>query len=66
VLLAALERGDREELLALVAPNATWDSDGGGNLATDGEQILAFYRVLSPDRLRHLASRYLGGSGEDA
>ncbi|HSB52877.1 MAG TPA: RNA polymerase sigma factor SigJ, partial [Gemmatimonadales bacterium] len=121
-LLAALERGDRRELLALVAPNATWDSDGGGkvsatrrtvrgadrivrmllgferkgrdlvrhnvtwvngepaivthagdrllfttSVATDGEQLLAFYRVLNPDKLRHLALfRDSAWSGEDA
>lgn len=121
-LLAALERGDRQELLALVAPDATWDSDGGGkvsatrrtvrgadrivrmllgferkgrglvrhtvtwvngepaivthagdrllfttSVATDGEQLLAFYRVLNPDKLRRLAlSRGGAGSGEDA
>lgn len=121
-LLSALERGDRQELLALVAPDATWDSDGGGkvsatrrtvkgadrivrmllgferkgrglvrhsvawvngepaiithagdrllfttSVATDGELLLAFYRVLNPDKLTRLALSPDGsGSGEDA
>ncbi|HSB55347.1 MAG TPA: RNA polymerase sigma factor SigJ [Gemmatimonadales bacterium] len=111
-LLAALERGDQRELLALVAPGATFDADGGGRVSamrrqvqgaerivrmmlgferkgrglvrhsvawvngepavlthagenllfttsveTDGEQFLAFYRVLNPDKLRHLVRR---------
>jgi RNA polymerase sigma-70 factor (ECF subfamily) len=102
----ALETDDRDELLAVLAPEATWVSDGGGKVAaarrilhgsepitrmlikieqkyahpftyrighmngepvlimytdgrpfgvtyceTDGERILALYRVLNPDKL---------------
>jgi RNA polymerase sigma-70 factor (ECF subfamily) len=108
--LSAIRSGDQETLLALVAPEATWTSDGGGRvsatrrvvrgaprivrlvlglqrkwpavrhelawlngepaiasytsgqltsttaLETDGERLLAFYRVLNPEKLRSLAS----------
>jgi RNA polymerase sigma-70 factor (ECF subfamily) len=105
----ALEADDRDELLAVLAPDAIWMSDGGGKVAaarrvlhgsesiarmlmkieqkyrnaftyrlghmngepalimystgrpfgityceTDGERILALYRVLNPDKLRDL------------
>jgi RNA polymerase sigma-70 factor (ECF subfamily) len=108
--LRALESGDQETLLALVAPDATWTSDGGGrvraarrmirgaerivrlvlglgrkygsvlrhevawingepallgfisdqlysttSLDTDGERITGFYRVMNPDKLKHVA-----------
>jgi RNA polymerase sigma-70 factor (ECF subfamily) len=111
--IAALEAGDRDALLALVAEDATWTSDSGGrvraarnvlhgalrivrfvlgieakcrsqvrhevtwingepaivtragdrllfttSVATDGERLVAFYRVLNPDKLRHV-----GGDG---
>ena len=107
--LAALRTDDQEAMLALVAPDATWTSDGGGKVpstrrivrgaarvvrlvlgferktfrtlrhdlawingeagivtrgkgavrfvttaATDGERLVAFYRVLNPDKLRHV------------
>jgi len=32
--VAALERDDRDELLAVLAPDATWTSDGGGKVTT--------------------------------
>jgi RNA polymerase sigma-70 factor (ECF subfamily) len=105
----ALEADDRDELLAVLAPEATWMSDGGGKVAaarrvihgneaiarmlmkieqkysrlftyglghmngelvlimynkgrpfgvtyceTDGERILALYRVLNPDKLKEV------------
>jgi RNA polymerase sigma-70 factor (ECF subfamily) len=108
--LAALAASDKNALLALVAEDATWTSDGGGrvpavrnvlhgtdrivrlllglerkgrgvarhevawingepavvtyvgeqlafttSIDTDGERLLAFYRVLNPDKLRHVA-----------
>lgn len=118
--LAALAAGDKRSLLALVAEDATWTSDGGGKVSairnvvhgpdrivrlllgleqkgqgvvrhtvawingepavatyageqllfttsieTDGDRLLAFYRVLNPDKLRHVAganaSRRSGG-----
>lgn len=107
--LAALAADDQEALLAVVGPDATWTSDGGGKVAatrrmvrgadrvvrlvlgfdrkgrglvrhelrwingepaivthagnrilfttsvdTDGERLTAFYRVLNPDKLRHV------------
>jgi RNA polymerase sigma-70 factor (ECF subfamily) len=107
-LLAALAADDKDALLAIVAEDATWVSDSGGNvraarnvvhgaerivrfalglehkwgssmrhrvawinaepaiatyvdgalvyttsLDTDGERILALYRVLNPEKLRH-------------
>ncbi len=107
--LAALGAEDQGAVLALVAEDATWTSDGGGHVpatrnvvrgadrisrllfglerkgrgvvrhrvawingepalvthasdrllfttsvATDGERILAFYRVLNPEKLRHV------------
>jgi RNA polymerase sigma-70 factor, ECF subfamily len=107
--LAALRTDDQEAMLALVAPDTTWTSDGGGKVpstrrivrgaarvvrlvlgferktfrtlrhelawingepgivtrhggrvrfvttaATDGERLVAFYRMLNPDKLRHL------------
>ena len=109
--LAALEHDDRDEMLAVLAPDATWTSDGGGKVAaarrivhganaitrmllgietkyarpfsyrmdhmngepvlvmyrngevfgvthceTDGERILALYRVLNPDKLGEVIS----------
>lgn len=108
--LAALESSDQDALLALVAEDATWTSDGGGRVSaarnvlhgathiirfvlgierkgrtrtrhevawingeatvvtyvdgrllcttsieTDGERLVAFYRVLNPEKLRHVA-----------
>jgi RNA polymerase sigma-70 factor (ECF subfamily) len=108
--LKALETDDREELLAVLAPDATWMSDGGGKVAaarrvihgretiarlllgverkygrpftyrlgrmngepvlvmyragepfgvtycdTDGEQMLAVYRVMNPEKLGEVA-----------
>ena len=108
--VAAVASEDREAILALVAPEATWTSDGGGvvpstrnvvrgadriarlllglerkaagrvrhevawlngepaiatwhedrllfttSIDTDGERILAFYRVLNPEKLAHAA-----------
>jgi len=108
--LAALEAGDQASLLAVVAPDATWTSDGGGvvsatrrvvrgadriarlvlglrrkygdvlrhelawingepairsyargqfhattSFAVDGERIVGFYRVMNPDKLKHVA-----------
>jgi RNA polymerase sigma-70 factor (ECF subfamily) len=106
--LAAVQAADQDELLALVGPDATWTSDGGGvvrasrnvvrgrdriarlvlgierkwpgirhrlawlngepaivsstdgrtlhttSIETDGERIVAFYRVLNPQKLRNL------------
>ena len=107
--IAAVEAGDQESLLALVAPDATWTSDGGGKVSasrrvirgrerivrlvlgverkwgamvrheirwlngdptivtmfgdhvgsttsfeTDGERLVGFYRVLNPEKLKHL------------
>lgn len=107
--LAALRTDDQEAMLALVAPDATWTSDGGGKVpstrrivrgaarvvrlvlgferktfrtlrhelawingepaivtrgtggvrfittaATDGERLVAFYRILNPDKLRYV------------
>jgi RNA polymerase sigma-70 factor (ECF subfamily) len=106
--LAALQSGDQDALLALVAEDAAWVSDGGGRVSatrrvihgasrivrlvlgmerkwpdvrhelawlngepaiasyangrlfcttsieSDGERLVAFYRVLNPDKLRHL------------
>jgi RNA polymerase sigma-70 factor (ECF subfamily) len=107
--LTALGADDRDALLALVAEDASWTSDGGGktpafrrvvrgaerivrmlrglerkgfglvrhhlgeingepailtwagdhpfcttSVDTDGERLLAFYRVLNPDKLRHV------------
>lgn len=107
--LAALGVGDQDAVLALVAEDATWTSDGGGkvpatrrvvhgacriarlliglerkgrglaehrvawingepalvthaagrllsttSIATDGERVVAFYRVLNPEKLRHV------------
>jgi RNA polymerase sigma-70 factor (ECF subfamily) len=107
-LLAALHADDQDAVLALVAEDATWTSDGGGrvpatrkvvrgaervarlllglerkwgdivrhrvawingepalatyadgrlafttSVVTDGERLLAFYRVLNPEKLRH-------------
>jgi RNA polymerase sigma-70 factor (ECF subfamily) len=108
--LAALRADDKEALLALVADEATWTSDGGGvvsatrrvvrgalrivrlvlglehkwgplehsitwlngepaiattyqgrlafttSVETDGERLLAFYRVLNPEKLRWAGS----------
>lgn len=106
--LEALRSDDQEAMLALIAPDATWTSDGGGKVpstrrivsgaprivrlvlgyerktrrtlrhelaringepaiitragerivfttaaATDGERLVAFYRMLNPDKLRH-------------
>jgi RNA polymerase sigma-70 factor (ECF subfamily) len=108
-LLAALQADDQEAVLALVAEDATWTSDGGGkvpatrrvvhgadritrlllgleqkgrgvvqhrlawingepalatyvghrlfhttSVATDGERLVAFYRVLNPEKLEHV------------
>ncbi len=108
--LAALQTDDQEAMLALVAPDATWTSDGGGNVpstrrivrgaarvvrlvlgferktfrtlghelawingepgivtrgaggvrfittaGTDGDRLVAFYRMLNPDKLRYVA-----------
>jgi RNA polymerase sigma-70 factor (ECF subfamily) len=108
--LAALAADDRDGVLALLAPDVTFTSDGGGkvwaarrlivgdervarmllalerkfgglvesrlvnvngqpavavfhgdllahvtSIATDGERITAFYRVLNPDKLQHAA-----------
>lgn len=107
--LTALRADDKSALLALVADDATWTSDGGGivpatrrvvrgalhvvrlvlglehkygplehtltwlngepaivtmydgrlafttSVETDGERLLAFYRVLNPEKLRHVA-----------
>jgi RNA polymerase sigma-70 factor (ECF subfamily) len=113
--LAALAADDQDTLLSLVAPDATWTSDAGGNVPavrnvlhgaeriarfalgverkwrallrhevawingepaivsymgerlvfttsveTDGERLLAFYRVLNPEKLTHAALH--GGS----
>jgi RNA polymerase sigma-70 factor, ECF subfamily len=110
--LSALEAGDQESLLAVVAEDATFISDGGGrvsavrnviqgadhvvrlllglerkygevwkhrvewingepalvsrvgdrlvcttSLETDGERVVGFYRVLNPEKLRHVAGR---------
>jgi RNA polymerase sigma-70 factor (ECF subfamily) len=106
--LTALRADDKEALLALVAEDATWTSDGGGvvpatrrvvrgalrivrlvlglerkwgplehrlvwlngepaiattyegqlafttSVETDGDRLLAFYRVLNPEKLRHV------------
>jgi RNA polymerase sigma-70 factor (ECF subfamily) len=107
--LAAIENDDRTELLAVLAPDATWTSDGGGKVKatrrtvlgsdriarlllgieakydrpftytfahlngelalmmyadeklfgvtfceTDGERIVALYRVMNPDKLARL------------
>ena len=108
-LLSRLAADDQDGVLALIAEDATWVSDGGGrvaatrrlvrgggriarlligverkwykrsdhritwindepaiatyvdgrlkcttSVATDGERLLAFYRVLNPDKLRHV------------
>jgi RNA polymerase sigma-70 factor (ECF subfamily) len=110
--LRALESGDQESLLAVVAEDATFVSDGGGrvtaarnvirgadrvvrlllglerkyeglvthrvewlngepalvsrfgghvahttSIAIEGERVVGFYRVLNPDKLRHVAGR---------
>lgn len=110
--LSALQQGDRDSLLAVVAEDVTYVSDGGGrvsavrnlirgadrvvrlllglerkyegllehriewfngepafvsragehlvcttSLAIDGERVVGFYRVLNPDKLRHVAGR---------
>jgi RNA polymerase sigma-70 factor (ECF subfamily) len=110
--LSALEEGDQESLLAVVAEDATFISDGGGRVSAarkvirgagrivrlllglerkyvglvqhrvewingepalvsrvgdqlahttsieiDGERVVGFYRVLNPEKLRHLAER---------
>jgi RNA polymerase sigma-70 factor (ECF subfamily) len=107
--LEALEHDSKEEMLAVLAPDATWTSDGGGKVnaarrilvgnariarmllkfetkfehpftysfkhlngeialmmhehgklfgvtfcETDGERIVAMYRVMNPDKLAHL------------
>jgi RNA polymerase sigma-70 factor (ECF subfamily) len=107
--LAALRTDDQEAMLALVAPDATWTSDGGGKVpstrrivrgaarvarlvlgferktlrtlrhelawvngepaivtrsaegvrfittaGTDGDRLVAFYRMLNPDKLRYV------------
>jgi RNA polymerase sigma-70 factor (ECF subfamily) len=106
--LDALRSDDQEAMLSLIAPDATWTSDGGGKVpstrrivssaprivrlvlgyerktrrslrhelalingepvvvtragerivfttaaATDGKRLVAFYRMLNPDKLRH-------------
>ena len=106
--LEALRSDDQEAMLSLIAPDATWTSDGGGKVpstrrivsgasrivrlvlgferkkgptlrhalaringepaivsrvgervlfvtsaATDGDRLVAFYRMLNPDKLRH-------------
>jgi RNA polymerase sigma-70 factor (ECF subfamily) len=110
--LAALQASDQEALLALVGPDATWTSDGGGRVSaarrvirggmnvvrlalgmeqkwgtitrhelawingepavatwhgerlvcttsfeSDGERLVAFFRVLNPDKLKHAQER---------
>jgi RNA polymerase sigma-70 factor (ECF subfamily) len=109
--LSALRTDDQEAMLALVAPDVTWTSDGGGKVpstrrivrgaarvvrlvlgferktfrtlqhelawingepgivtrdaggvrfvttaGTDGERLVAFYRMLNPDKLRYVES----------
>lgn len=43
--LAALRTGDRDALLSLVAPNATWTSDGGGIVTASRRTILGADRI---------------------
>jgi len=43
--LAALRAGDRDTLLSLVAPNATWTSDGGGIVTASRRVILGADRI---------------------
>ena len=43
--LAALRAGDRDTLLSLVAPNATWTSDGGGIVTASRRVIIGADRI---------------------
>jgi len=43
--LAALHSGDRDTLLSLIAPNATWTSDGGGIVTASRRVILGADRI---------------------